>query len=140
MAGETNLRVLIQTMQPVLLEAAYVFCSMGQETYHRLTLQPMGTFREQEGMTVIVSEEQARQAGLPCDQLWACISLRVHSSLSAVGFLAAITTRLAQAGISVNAVSAYYHDHLFVPWDKRETAMDVLGEMSQARNQERSGG
>jgi hypothetical protein len=50
----------------------------------------------------------------------------VHSALTAVGFLAAITTRLAEAGISVNAVSAYYHDHLFVPWERREEAMEVL--------------
>jgi hypothetical protein len=27
-----------------------------------------------------------------------------------------LTGRLAQAGISVNAVTAYYHDLLFVPW------------------------
>jgi hypothetical protein len=50
----------------------------------------------------------------------------VHSSLSAIGFLSVLTSRLAQAHISVNAVSAFYHDHLFVPWESRETAMKVL--------------
>jgi YidC/Oxa1 family membrane protein insertase len=43
-----------------------------------------------------------------------------------VGFLAPIMTRLAEAGISVNPVSAFYHDHLFVPWDKRNEAMEIL--------------
>lgn len=58
------------------------------------------------------------------------ISLMAHSSLDAVGFLAAITAKLAAAGISVNPVSAFYHDHLFVPFDKAEMAMNLLSEFS----------
>ena len=54
------------------------------------------------------------------------ISLSVHSSLTAVGFLAAITARLAERGISVNPVSGFYHDHLFVPEDRADEAMDIL--------------
>jgi uncharacterized protein len=49
-----------------------------------------------------------------------------------VGFLAAITARLATAGISVNAVSAFHHDHLFVPADRADDAMVLLQEMSKA--------
>ena len=77
-------------------------------------------------MTLIITEGQANQEGLAYDSTWACITLRVHSALSAVGFLAALTSRLAQAGISVNAVSAFYHDHLFVPWESRNEAMETL--------------
>jgi uncharacterized protein len=55
--------------------------------------------------------------------------LTVHSSLEAVGFLAAITARLAETGISVNAVSAFYHDHLFVPHDRADEALARLQEM-----------
>jgi len=43
-----------------------------------------------------------------------------------VGFLAAITTMLAAKDISVNAVSAYFHDHIFVPYERREDAMECL--------------
>jgi hypothetical protein len=46
-----------------------------------------------------------------------------RSSLNAVGLIAAIAGRLAHAGISVNAVSAYFHDYLFVPTDKADEAM-----------------
>ncbi|MEY9903549.1 hypothetical protein ABIA44_007723 [Bradyrhizobium sp. USDA 329] len=60
------------------------------------------------------------------------ITLTVHSALDAVGLLAAITARLAEAGISVNAVSAFHHDHLFVPADRADEAMAVLREMSKA--------
>ena len=126
MEGVTDLRTLKATMQPVLLEGRYVFCSLGQEVYAGLEFKPLGTFQEQEGITIIITEEQARGVGLPYDSTWACITLRVHSALSAVGFLAVLTGRLAQVGISVNAISAFYHDHLFVPWESRETAMKVL--------------
>lgn len=60
------------------------------------------------------------------------ITLTVHSALDAVGFLAAVTARLAETGISVNAVSAFHHDHLFVPADRAEDAMAVLREISAA--------
>jgi hypothetical protein len=64
------------------------------------------------------------------------ITLMVHSSLEAVGFLAVITERLAAAGISVNAISAYYHDHIFVPVDKAFQAMKILHQiMEEAAHQ-----
>ena len=58
------------------------------------------------------------------------IKLEVHSSLNAVGFIAAIAGRLAQAGISVNPVSAYFHDYLFVPTNKADEAMRILEGMT----------
>jgi len=51
------------------------------------------------------------------------------SSLDAVGFLAAITSRLAEAGISVNAVWGYQHDHLFVPDQKATEVLNLLQAM-----------
>ena len=60
------------------------------------------------------------------------ITLTVHSSLEAVGFLAVITRKLAQHSISVNAVSAYHHDHLFVPVACAEEAMILLADMAKA--------
>jgi uncharacterized protein len=132
MSGETELNRLLCSMEPVLDEAGYVFCTVSEETYDGSTLRPLGTFREREGRTLILTETQAREAGLAFDSTWAWISLTVHSSLSAVGLLAAITARLAEAGISVNAISAFYHDHLFVPWERRERAMQVLKELSSS--------
>ena len=50
----------------------------------------------------------------------------MHSSLEAVGLLAEVARRLAAHGISVNVVSGYYHDHLFVPVDRAEEALAAL--------------
>ena len=54
------------------------------------------------------------------------ITLDIHSSLAAVGFLAAVAGHLAGHGMGVNPVSGYYHDHLFVPEDRADDAMRAL--------------
>jgi len=59
------------------------------------------------------------------------ITLNIHSSLEAVGFLAVITTHLAKLDIGVNPVSGFYHDHLFIPEDKASVVMVALAELSQ---------
>nr|WP_255536405.1 ACT domain-containing protein [Pacificimonas pallii] len=61
------------------------------------------------------------------------ITLNVHSSLAAVGFLARITTALAKAGIGVNPVSGFHHDHLFVPDGRERDAMAVLAQVSAGK-------
>jgi len=90
MNGETDLKTLLATMHPFLHPSPYVFCSVSQDTYEGLLFDPLGTFREPEGITIIVTQQQAIDSGLPFDTTWACITLTVHSSLSAVGFLAAL--------------------------------------------------
>ncbi len=79
--------------------------------------------REDEGITAIRAHPEGE---------WARISLQVHSSLSAVGLTAALSRALAEAGISANIVAALRHDHLFVPWDRREDALARLKALSQA--------
>ena len=79
--------------------------------------------REDEGLTAIRAHPEGE---------WARISLEVHSSLDAVGLTAALSKALAEAGISANIVAALRHDHLFVPWDRREDAMGCLKALSQA--------
>ena len=59
------------------------------------------------------------------------ITLNVHSSLDAVGFLAAVTARLTTADMGVNPVSGYFHDHLFVPADRADEAMALLRALAQ---------
>jgi hypothetical protein len=70
--------------------------------------------------------EEARHGGLPFEFPSRLITLNVHSALDAVGFLAAGAVRLAEAGISSNAVSALYHDPLFVPHERGEEVLRVL--------------
>ncbi|MGY8681381.1 ACT domain-containing protein [Bradyrhizobium sp. UFLA05-153] len=134
MTGERDLNSLLGDMKPEMQEGTFVFCTMAPNESIPAGINPLLTFREQEGTTLVIRREEAEAAGLPHAFASRLITLTVHSSLEAVGFLAAITTRLGKAGISVNAVSAFFHDHLFVPADRADEALLVLQEMSQAKH------
>jgi len=60
------------------------------------------------------------------------ITLNIHSSLDAVGFMARIATELAKHDMGVNPVSGFYHDHLFVPDGREEDALRVLSAMAES--------
>jgi hypothetical protein len=60
------------------------------------------------------------------------ITLNVHSSLEAVGFIARVATELAKHGMGVNPVSGFYHDHLFVPEGRERDALEILGRLAAA--------
>ncbi len=130
MFGEVDPNTLLARMQPELKEYPYVICTLSQELCAALPFDPLLKFNEREGLTVILTQAQAESQELPFEGTWAWIELRVHSSLSVVGFIAVISGQMAQHGISLNLVSAYYHDHLFVPWDSRWRAMELLEELS----------
>jgi hypothetical protein len=88
--------------------------------------EPVCVFREAEGCTLILRRGEAERLGLAFIYPCRMITLTVHSSLDAVGLLARVSALLAERGISVNAVSAYYHDHLFVPVERAEEALRAL--------------
>jgi uncharacterized protein len=131
MPGERNLAALLRNMMPEMHEGVFVFCSIPEHQEIPAALRPVHIFREREGAAFIIRREEAEAANLSYQFASRLITLTVHSSLEAVGFLAAITGRLAEAGISVNAVSAFYHDHLFVPEHKADEALRHLQDISK---------
>lgn len=132
MSGETDLNRLLANMQPELVEGEFVFCSVSPEAYDRLGVHLLGWFLEEEGISLIVERSIGDDEGLDYAFVSRMITLNIHSSLDAVGFIAAITSKLAGAGISVNTISGFYHDHLFVPTDKANSAMKLLDELRNA--------
>lgn len=89
-------------------------------------LTPFAVIREDEGVTVIVTEQEARDAGLPLDETYARITLGVHSALDSIGLTATVAQTLAARSISCNVVAGYYHDHLFVQADRATEAAELL--------------
>ena len=128
-----DLDVLCREMTPRIADGVFVYCTFGDFCLPP-GLEPICTFRESEGLTAIVARSQAEAARIPSTFPCRLITLAVHSSLDAVGFLARITSRLAQAGIACNAVAAFHHDHLFVPEARAAETLAVLqGITDQAR-------
>jgi len=124
--GNTDLDSLLATMNPCIAADEFVFCAVTARQLDALTVEPLSRFQEEEGTTVILPRAAADRAGFAYDFLARRITLNVHSSLHAVGLLAAVTGALAERGISVNAISAYHQDHLFVPADRAADALLVL--------------
>ena len=116
-------------MNPVLNEGEFVFCSVQDSTSSSTTAILL--FAEEEGTSVILRRSDAEALSLEYAESWAWITLNVHSDLSAVGFLAEVTKALASQSISCNVISAFYHDHLFVPYSKGPQALRILKNLSE---------
>lgn len=131
MAGIKDLSKLLGSMQPELVDEAFVFCSVAGRLEQYLHLEPIATFKELEGLTLVLTKDKADNAGLVYEGVFRQITLTVHSSLDAVGLTAAVSTKLAAKGISANIIAAYYHDHIFVSSQQAEQALLALKELSQ---------
>jgi hypothetical protein len=132
MSGEKNLAKLIASMTPVLIEDEYVFGTLETYDYRQvLLLNPISTFQEKEGLTIILTKEKADEFNISYSGVFKCITLNVHSSLNAVGLTAAVSTKLTQSNISANVVAAYYHEHVFIGGKDDEQALADLNALTQ---------
>jgi len=137
MAGLTDLKTILTELEPELQLGQFVFAGLRAGGQADLgALAPVGIFREPEGATFIVRREIAEKYGLVYDQPMRWIVLRVHSSLAAVGLTAAVSSKLAEAGIAANMIAGRLHDHVFVPAADGERALELL----KALQRESAGG
>jgi hypothetical protein len=120
---ERDLARLIAGLQPRLDGDTWVFATLARLP---ADVDPLMTFREDEGLTCILRPADAHRLGLPDVPAFARITLGVPSSLEAVGLTAAVAGALTAVGISANVVAAFHHDHVFVPADRAEEAMARL--------------
>ncbi len=127
MTGETDLSKMLASLAPKLRDEEYIFCTFPQATYgDHSELEPIASFMEAEGLTVVIPRHRAEAHGIPYEAVFKCITLSVHSSLEAVGLTAVIATKLAEKGISANVIAAFYHDHVFVQANRAEATISAL--------------
>jgi hypothetical protein len=130
MTGELDLSILLRSLSAKLDDGVYVFVTVS-EVDLPASLMPRMVFKETEGTTLILLQEEAEAAQLDYEFPCRMITLNVHSSLEAVGFIARVATELAKHNMGVNPVSGFYHDHLFVPDGRESEAMEVLAKLAR---------
>lgn len=126
-----ELEALLRDLAPRLSEEVYVLVALPPGAPVPPALKPIGRFSEAEGETLIVTRDAAAYHGLGGTFPSRMITLAVRSDPAAIGLLAAVTRTLADAGIAVNAISAYHHDHLLVPTERAEEALAILEQRSR---------
>lgn len=114
-----DLATLLAQARPSLSGTRYAISNMADAPPH-MPDDAFALIREAEGLTLIQPA---------ADGDWARITMTVTSDLSAVGFTAAFARALTKRGIPANVVAAYHHDHILVPWDRRDEALAALSSL-----------
>ncbi|WP_328535428.1 ACT domain-containing protein [Streptomyces sp. NBC_00344] len=127
MSGERELRTLLSGMRPELNDGRYVFATLTGDVPPGVT--PVVTVSEPEGLTLVLTQQEADAAGLGYGYVAGWITLRVHSALDAVGLTAAVARELAASDMSCNVVAGFHHDHLFVPHARAAEAVGLLRDL-----------
>ena len=90
-----ELKDILGNLKPRILEGSFVFTTSNDELDHLMkTFKPIATFREEEGITLVISKDEADKFNIKYDSLFRCISLGVHSSLNSYGLISSISREL----------------------------------------------
>jgi hypothetical protein len=114
-----DLAGMLAGMAPVLDARRWAFALVDEAAPD----EAFAIIREDEGTTAILADPSGD---------FARIILMVHSALDGVGLTAAVAAALAERGIACNVVAGFHHDHLFVPWERRDEALAALAALSRS--------
>ncbi|MFV9504302.1 MAG: ACT domain-containing protein [Oscillochloridaceae bacterium umkhey_bin13] len=125
-----DLATLLATLNPQRQPGVFVFTSIPFGAgWPYDPSQIIASIHEPEGLSLIMPEAAAQQAGLSILARCAWITLNVTSDLAAVGLTAAVASQLRDHGLSCNIVAGAFHDHLFVPLADAEQALNALQDL-----------
>ena len=130
MSGIKDLTELVRNMTPILNEGEFVFTQLDNLSLvdRKITVFE---FKESEGTTIVIERSKADELGLNYEYIASWITLKVNSSLEAVGLTSVFSTELSKNDISCNVVAGYSHDHIFVSKSTAQKAIKVLQKLSE---------
>jgi hypothetical protein len=137
MVNETDISALLSSTEILVHPEDYVLISirLEDESRARKILDRADafssiTFDYSEVSLVLKSDEWDRLRGgfrgYKEDGPYRLITFDIVLDLSIVGFLAAVSARLAEAGVSIYALSTYLRDHILVKGEDVQKAEEVL--------------
>lgn len=130
MSGLQHLDAILASLDPVLDATCWTWCRLDAADLHAASARAFALIREEEGWCAVVPHDHAPRLGHPADGRWARLTLQVHSSLHAIGLTAVFARALAQKEIPANVVAGLHHDHILVPWARRNDALTALRELA----------
>jgi uncharacterized protein len=127
--GERDLASMLRSLTVERRPGLFVYVSL-ERPDAVLLARASAMVEESEGVTLILTVEAARDAGLTpvYEAVW--LTLAVQSSLDAIGLTAAVSAALTAAGIPCNVLAGMYHDHLLVPAALAAEAQTLLTQPS----------
>ena len=136
MASDQSCQALLANLNPTLCPDPWVFSLVAGGAHHLPEDDSVfALIREDEGLTAI--RRAAPSDDLQTLPLFARITLQVYSDLEAVGLTAAVSGALAGQNLCANIVAGLNHDHLFVPYQRRNEALLCLKQISAAARTEK---
>ena len=120
-------------MDPQVVPGIFVFATVSQIESVPDDVGVYSTVSEAEGLSVVIAYDDAHRFGLTEPVKLGWITLTVNSSLVGVGLTAAVSGVLAEHGIACNVIAGHHHDHLLVPVDEVDAAIQLLKTLADQR-------
>lgn len=120
--------MVFQQLTLTLLENSFAICKLSSDA----PIPPWATAGALFSITrtadelSVVCRQDALPEGILCERGWRCLQVAGTIPFSAVGVLASLTVPLAEAGISLFAVSTFNTDYLLVKAEDLNSVIDVL--------------
>lgn len=123
--GETDLDTMLATLGVQRRPGVFAYIAVEVPT-PGLIAASHAVIKEGRLTAIVLPVDAAERAGQATDVRFAWLTLTVQSSLEAIGLTAAVSARLAAIGVACNVLAGYHHDHLLVPVDRVDDAIEVL--------------
>jgi len=92
--------------------------------------KPFFVFRDSQEITLIFADDQSSGAAIHdtvrIEEGWRLLTFSPELEMTLVGFIALVGRILANAGVSILALSSFSRDHVLIKEDRLEAALDAL--------------
>ncbi len=126
--GSENIHMAFHQLSLIVLDDTYAICRLSHDSSipSWASAGKFFTITRTSDELSIVCPQSAVPDGVQCERDWRCLRVAGTMPFSTVGVLASLAAPLAEAGISIFAVSTFDTDYLLVKEGDFEKAVDVL--------------